>query len=197
MSTAPTTGLPLIDFYVLTDQVAQALGDDWDKDDTTGTDPQTVRFAHTDGRTLGIRRQFRGQGFQTFATGPTTPRYNASGYFDDTTPHLDTVMLTLQVHLFAAFYGNRLPLTLGGARIAPQPADTPAPAAEETPAPAPPAPAIETAPDKAPAKKHAPRKTAAKKPTAPRKTATARTPAAKKATPKTPTRRKTKTGPAA
>jgi hypothetical protein len=209
VSTAPITGLPLIDFYVLTDQVAQALGDSWDKDDTADSDDQeTVRFAHTDGRTIGIRRQFRGQGFQTFSTNPDAPRYHASGYFDGSTPPLDTVMHTLQIHLFPAFYGHRLPLTQGGARILPQPvaADTPAPPAEPA-APAAPvaepapvtAPAAKPAPAKAPAKKPAVRKAAPKKsaPAAPRKKATTRTTTAKPST-KAPARSKAKaTAPAA
>ncbi|MCX5206685.1 hypothetical protein OG897_35440 [Streptomyces sp. NBC_00237] len=206
MNTAPITGLPLIDFYVLTDQVAQALGDSWDKDDTTADadDQETVRFAHTDGRTIDIRRQFRGQGFQTFSTNPDAPRYHASGYFDGATPPLDTVMHTLEIHLFPAFYGHRLPLTQGGARILPQPvaADTPAPPAEPA-APAAPvsesapvtAPAAEPAPVKAPAKKPAVRKAAPKKsaPAAPRKKAAARTTTAKPTTKaKAPARGKAK-----
>ncbi|WP_433547110.1 hypothetical protein ACQPZG_20040 [Streptomyces sp. CA-294286] len=205
MSTAPLTGLPLIDFYVLTDQVAQALGDSWDRDDTADVDDQeTVRFAHTDGRTIGIRRQFRGQGFQTFSTSPDAPRYHASGYFDGSTPALDTVMHTLEIQLFPAFYGHRLPLTQGGARIIPQPvaADTAAAPAEPA-APAPPvdesapvtAPVTKPAPATAPAKKPAVRKAAPKKsaPAAPRKKAAARTTAAKPSTKaKAPARGKAK-----
>ncbi|MFF0742153.1 hypothetical protein ACFYVL_17320 [Streptomyces sp. NPDC004111] len=206
MATAPTTGMPLLDFYVLTDQVAQALGDTWDRDDTTSDDPQTVRFVHSDGRTVGIRRQFRGQGFQTYSTNPDAPRYNASGYFDDTTAPLDTVMLALQIRLFPAFYGNRLPLTLGGTRILPEPAPAPETPTVEAPAPHPAAqpatPAVEAAPEPV-AKKPAPRRAPVKKaPAAPRKTTASRATAAKKTTAKktatkAPAKRKPKPAPAA
>ncbi|MEV0373550.1 hypothetical protein AB0I10_27680 [Streptomyces sp. NPDC050636] len=189
MTSTETPRLSLIDLYLLADPILDAVGEGWSKDDDTPGDEQTIRFAHTDGRTFGLRRLWDGMAAQTFAHDPAQPgpRYNAAAHFTDSEAPLDTLISTLHLRLFPGLAdprrhsSERGTLRANGTRI---PAPEPQPERNEQPVPRPaeptaaPAPDTATAPAPAPAAKTKPaRKRTARKTTPPaarRKTAPAK-----------------------
>ncbi|GCD35723.1 hypothetical protein OEIGOIKO_03469 [Streptomyces chrestomyceticus JCM 4735] len=159
--------ISLIDLYLLADLIIEKLGDGWHKADDS-IDPETIHFAHQDGRTFGIRRLWNGSAAQTFARDPekTGPHYNAACHFTTAEAPLDTLLDTLHLRLFPVFQGHRAKLRYDGTRIPVTTADEPAPqqsAQPETPAAPTGEPAArKTTVKKSPAKKPAPTKPAPK-----------------------------------
>ncbi|MEU7158535.1 hypothetical protein [Streptomyces chrestomyceticus] len=182
--------ISLIDLYLLADLITEKLGDGWHKADDS-IDPETIHFAHQDGRTFGIRRLWNGSAAQTFARGPekTGPHYNAACHFTTAEAPLDTLLNTLHLRLFPVFQGHRAKLRYDGTRIPVTTADEPAPqqpAQPEAPAAPTNAPAAgKTTVKKSPAKKATPTQPAPK--------AAAKKPAPKRPAKKTPTAARPKT----
>ncbi|MFH8405351.1 hypothetical protein ACH4FX_11345 [Streptomyces sp. NPDC018019] len=187
--------LSLIDLYLLADNIVEKLGDGWSKDDDTSdnSDPETIHFAHQDGRAFGIRRLWNGSAAQTFARDPKTPgpRYNAACHFTTTEAPLDTLLDTLLLRLFPVFQGHRAKLRYDRTRIpAPAPTETTPQQTDQPDTPATSEPAAKDAPaKKTAAKKAAPAKTTPKKPT----TASKTKPAPKRPAKRAPAATRTKT----
>lgn len=182
--------ISLIDLYLLADLIIEKLGDGWHKADDS-IDPETIHFAHQDGRTFGIRRLWNGSAAQTFARGPekTGPHYNAACHFTTVEAPLDTLLDTLHLRLFPVFQGHRAKLRYDGTRIPVTNADEPAP---QQPA----QPEASAAPTNAPAAgKTTVKKSPAKKatPTQPAPKAAAKKPVPKRPAKKTPTAARPKT----
>ncbi|MER7512237.1 hypothetical protein ABTX82_28340 [Streptomyces lavendulae] len=201
MTTDTSARITLIDMLLLAEPLADRLGPDWTRIDTT-PDPKTIQYGHTSGTVLGIRHLWDGAAAQTYVLIEGQSAYHAGVTFRENTSVDDSLMDIITTRLLPAMDGHRPKLRQNGTPHPPKGTETnESPAAGEQPGPeaptAPPTvtgqpapspvaaePEVQPPADAAPAPKARPRA---------RKTATATPPAAtKKASPRRTTPRKGK-----
>lgn len=136
---ASAAALSEIDFYLLAQPIAEALGDGWSDgtdDKPTGFADRTIRLVHCDGRTIGLRHLWQGRAVQTFAVGgpaPTQPadrdqdsedrlakgvRYSTGVRITTASP-LHEILTAIRTVLLPAFNGQRPRLRANGTPIPP------------------------------------------------------------------------------
>ncbi|MEV6678542.1 hypothetical protein AB0N09_17035 [Streptomyces erythrochromogenes] len=211
MTTATSARISLIDLLLLAEPLADRLGPDWTRIETT-SDPKTIQYGHTTGTLLGIRHLWDGAAAQTYVLIEGEPTYHAGVTFREDTSVDDSLMDVITTRLLPAMDGHRPKLRQNGTPHPPkdaEPAEAPAASEQQHTEPAADTPESTATgadqPDPAPAadarEAQAPAKAAPTPKARPRtkKTATNTPPAAAKktATPRRATARKTKSTTAA
>ncbi|MFE5717666.1 hypothetical protein [Streptomyces erythrochromogenes] len=201
--TADTSArISLIDLLLLAEPLANRLGSDWTRIETT-SDPKTIQYGHATGTVLGIRHLWDGAAAQTYVLIEGEPTYHAGVTFREDTSIDDSLMEVITTRLLPAMDGHRPKLRQNGTPQPPkdaEPDESPTAGEQRTEADAAePKPVEADQPDPAPAAGEPEAQTPAKAAPAPKarprakKTATGTSPAApKKTTPRRTTARKTK-----
>ncbi|WKV74118.1 hypothetical protein AW27_023025 [Streptomyces sp. PCS3-D2] len=198
-----TARITLINLLLLAEPLADRLGPDWTRIETT-PDPKTIQYGHTTGTVLGIRHLWDGAAAQTYVQIDGEPTYHAGVTFREDTSVDGSLMDVITTRLLPAMDGHRPKLRQNGTPHPPKdaapdetpatgeqqhtepdaPQPTPTKADQPDPTPAASEPQAQEPPKAAPAPKARPRakKAAASTPPA----------AAKKTTPRRTTPRKAK-----
>lgn len=132
--TADTSArISLIDLLLLAEPLADRLGPDWTRIETS-PDPKTIQYGHTTGAVLGIRHLWDGAAAQTYVRTDGEPAYNAGVTFREDTSIHDSLMAVITNRLLPAMDGHRPKLRQNGTLHQPKDAEsTEAPTTDEQP----------------------------------------------------------------